>query len=312
MAAVKLEQYLASILDSTKSDTNEVKIKPKNINFDLFRVFLENRNTGVHRYQTTASTILYEARGSVKARINDQNFLLKAGNIVFLQRKSNYEILQQGENDILVKLEFNRNFKMLDFLGNYSVMDSREKKVFKAITDAYNQKRLLFLNGTALSISANVLKKVIDEYLNQDLYTRQVILAELNLLLIVAVRNQDLATAPVTNHQFVQTDLENYIDAHFTDITLNDTAKHFGFNPNYFSSLVKQKTGKSFVEHVDERRMQEARNLLARPDISVKEIIARVGYSGKSFFYKKFSEYYHETPVQMRAELFRQANINLK
>ena len=312
MAAVKLEQYLASILDSTKSDTNEVKIKPKNINFDLFRVFLENRNTGVHRYQTTASTILYEAQGSVKARINDQDFLLKAGNIVFLQRKSNYEILQQGENDILVKLEFNRNFKMLDFLGNYSVMDSREKKVFKAITDAYNQKRLLFLNGTALSISANALKKVIDEYLNQDLYTRQVILAELNLLLIAAVRNQDLAIAPVTNHQFVQTDLENYIDAHFTDITLNDTAKHFGFNPNYFSSLVKQKTGKSFVEHVDERRMQEARNLLARPDISVKEIIARVGYSGKSFFYKKFSEYYHETPVQMRAELFRQANINLK
>ncbi|MEB3365089.1 hypothetical protein SDC49_20640 [Lactobacillus sp. R2/2] len=32
--------------------------------------------------------------------------------------------------------------------------------------------------------------------------------------------------------------------------------------------------------------MQEARSLLARPDISVKEIITRVGYSGKSFFYK--------------------------
>ncbi|MBA1392461.1 AraC family transcriptional regulator, partial [Lactobacillus sp. XV13L] len=98
----------------------------------------------------------------------------------------------------------------------------------------------------------------------------------------------------------------------YASISLDKTAKHFGFNPKYFSSLVKQKTGKSFVEHVDERRMEEARNLLARPDISVKEIIRRVGYSGKSFFYKKFNEYYHETPVQMRAELFRQANINLK
>ena len=301
MAAVKLEQYLASILDSTKSDTNEVKIKPKNINFDLFRVFLENRNTGVHRYQTTASTILYEARGSVKARINDQNFLLKAGNIVFLQRKSNYEILQQGENDILVKLEFNRNFKMLDFLGNYSVMDSREKKVFKAITDAYNQKRLLFLNGTALSISANALKKVIDEYLNQDLYTRQVILAELNLLLIAAVRNQDLAIAPVTNHQFVQTDLENYIDAHFTDITLNDTAKHFGFNPNYLSDHLKNETGLSFIKLVQLQRVNVAAKYLKYTKVSIEKIATRVGYENASYFYKIFKHYFGISPAKYRS-----------
>lgn len=39
MAAVKLEQYLASIIDAARSDTNEVKIKPGNSNFDLFIAF---------------------------------------------------------------------------------------------------------------------------------------------------------------------------------------------------------------------------------------------------------------------------------
>lgn len=58
--------------------------------------------------------------------------------------------------------------------------------------------------------------------------------------------------------------------------------------------------------------MQEARNLLAQPNISLKEIINRVGYSSKSFFYKKFNQYYGETPAAMRERLFRQANINLK
>ncbi|MEB3365087.1 hypothetical protein SDC49_20630 [Lactobacillus sp. R2/2] len=39
MAAVKLEQYLASVLDSKKSDTNEIRIKPGNEDFNLFSAF---------------------------------------------------------------------------------------------------------------------------------------------------------------------------------------------------------------------------------------------------------------------------------
>lgn len=314
MAAVKLEQYLASVLDSKKSDTNEIRIKPGNEDFNLFSAFLENRNTGIHRYQTTGLTILYLAKGAVKTRINAQELTLGAGNIIFLQKKCNYEILKPSHKDILVKLEFDSNLTMQDFLGDYSKLNREEKGLLKKITTAFDQKRLLSMSGTPMSKSAHLVKKVIDEYLNQNLFARNIIMAELNLLLFLAIRSQDLAaeTRLITNHQFAQTELEQYIDAHFTDVSLNDAAKYFGFNPNYFSSLVKQKTGKSFMEHVDERRMQEARSLLARPDISVKEIITRVGYSGKSFFYKKFSEYYHETPVQMRAELFRQANINLK
>ncbi|MEB3365088.1 hypothetical protein SDC49_20635 [Lactobacillus sp. R2/2] len=97
-----------------------------------------------------------------------------------------------------------------------------------------------------MSKSAHLVKKVIDEYLNQNLFARNIIMAELNLLLFLAIRSQDLAaeTRLISNHQFAQTELEQYIDAHFTDVSLNDAAKYFGFNPNYFSSLVKQKRAK--------------------------------------------------------------------
>ncbi|MCO6533755.1 helix-turn-helix transcriptional regulator [Lactobacillus sp.] len=312
MAAVKLEQYLASVLDSTNADTNEVRLKPGNKAFNLFRVYLENHNAGIHRYQTSNPTILYEAEGMAKTKINGQNLTLKAGNLLFLQEKCGYEVEKQEKNDLLVKLEFSSKVNCADFLGEKATLNSREQKVAEQLIQILKTKRLLSLRCSQMSRPSQLMKKVIDEYLNHNLFTRSIIAAELRILVITAIRNQDLETAPANQHKFAQTALERYIDANYTDITLNETAEHFGLNPNYFSSLVKQKTGKSFVEHVDERRMQEARNLLARPDISVKEIIARVGYNGKSFFYKKFNEYYHETPVQMRAELFRQANINLK
>lgn len=312
MVTVKIEQYLASVLDSTKSDTNEVKLQAGNHDLDLCTIFLENHNTGIHRYQTSEITILYEASGKSKIRVNGQDMVIDAGNIVLLLSKSSYEVFKQDKNDILVKLEYNAHLDCRYFLGENSLLNNLEKETVENITDTLKTRRLLYLKCTLMSKSAHLMRGIIDEYLNQSLFTRATILAELKLLFISAIRNQELVELPVISHEFAQTTLESYIDANFTDITLNETAKHFGFNPNYFSSLVKQKTGKSFVEHVDERRMEEARSLLARPDISVREIIDRVGYSGKSFFYKKFNEYYHETPVQMRAELFRQANINLK
>lgn len=311
MAAVKLAQYLASILNSTNSDTNELRLKAEG-NFDLFRVYLENHNTGVHRYQTTNAMIFYEAGGKSNIKIHGQDFALKVGNIVFLPAKSDYEVQKQTKTDVLVKLDLNSKYDLQYFLGNIVHDEPREERAVKQIISSLQTNRLLYLKSTPISKSAQLMNKIIDEYLNQNLFAQSVAAAELNLLLVSAVRNQSFESASAEKQGFANVTLESYIDANFADITLDSAAKHFGFNPNYFSSLVKQKTGKSFVEHVDERRMQEARNLLARPDISVKEIIARVGYNGKSFFYKKFNEYYHQTPVQMRAELFRQANINLK
>ncbi len=48
MAAVALDQYLASVLKSNITDKNEVKLEAGNPDFDLFTIYLENHNTGIH------------------------------------------------------------------------------------------------------------------------------------------------------------------------------------------------------------------------------------------------------------------------
>lgn len=311
MAAVKLEQYLASILDSTSLDTNEIRLKPEG-HFNLLQAYLENHNSGIHRYQTSKPTLLYAATGSTKINTNRQNTELEHGNLLILLDKCDYEVEKQDKSAILVKFELRAELAEKFFPGDLSSFNAKEQKVLRQIRTALKTDRSIKLNCSSMSQTSQVMRQIIDEYLKQNLFTRNLIMAEIAIMLISAIRNQEFEQVTAAQHRFAQSALDEYIDRNFSNITLNEAAKHFGLNPNYFSSLVKQKTGKSFVEHVDERRMQEARNLLARPDISVKEVIARVGYSGKSFFYKKFNEYYHETPVQMRAELFRQANINLK
>ena len=63
MAAVALDQYLASVLKSSASDKNEIKLEAGNPDFDLFTIYLENHNAGIHRYRMDVSTILYVGRG---------------------------------------------------------------------------------------------------------------------------------------------------------------------------------------------------------------------------------------------------------
>lgn len=313
MAAVALDQYLESILKANHEDTNEIKIATGNQDFDLFTIYLENHNNGIHRYLNDVSTILYVVSGEVTILSGEKSLQMKAGNVLLLTENCKYEVLHQTDDTVLAKFKFKPGFKYREFFKDFAYQGTKEEQIIKQIVNSLNNEHVLWLKNNQITRASQVMQHIINGYLNDELFARALIGAELTVMIILSIRTQRLVTpASLDKTKFEGSVLDNYIDNHFTKITLTETAKYFGFNPNYFSNMVKQKTGKSFVDHVDERRMQEARTLLAQPDISLKEIIGRVGYSSKSFFYKKFNQYYGETPAAMRERLFRQANINLK
>lgn len=313
MAALALDQYLMSVLRSNRSDKNEVRLEAGQTDFDLFSIYLENHNHGLHRYQMDVSTILYVVSGQATIMSGKKLLDMKAGNVLLLTQACQYEVRRQKEDSVLAKIKFNPGFKYRDFFKDFAFKGSKEEKIIKKIIASLSKEHVLWLKNNQVMRASQVMQHIIDGYLNDDLFSRALIGAELTVMMILSIQHQRLVTpSSLEKTKFKGSVLDHYIDDHFTDISLTETAHYFGFNPNYFSNLIKHKTGKNFVELVDERRMREARNLLGQPDISLKEIVNRVGYSSKSFFYKKFNEYYGETPAAMRERLFREANINLK
>lgn len=313
MAAVALDQYLTSVWRSHRDNKNEIKLPCGSPNFDLFTIYLENHNIGLHRYVNEAATIVYVVKGTVTLKSGEKSLEMKAGNFLLLTQSWQYEIQKQSDDAVLVKLKFSPGFEYRKFFKDLSCASKQEISIIDQILTILNKEHVLWLKTNQITHSSQVMQRIVDDYLANELFMRVLIGAELTVALVLAIGTDSVVSlSSLDRTKFEGSALDRYIDNHFTNITLTDTAKYFGFNPNYFSNMVKQKTGKSFVDHVDERRMQEARTLLAQPDISLKEIISRVGYSSKSFFYKKFNQYYHMTPAAMREELFRQANINLK
>ncbi|MCF1784300.1 AraC family transcriptional regulator [Lactobacillus mulieris] len=313
MAIFTLDQYLKGVIKNTKQNTNDLKLDSKNKDQKDFAIYVENHNGGIHRYHSQEEWLFVE-NGTCSIKFHNQILDLTAGNLVLIKAGQAFEIKEQTSETVVVKMRVKAIYNFEKELQNYLSLDDKENEILVTVKNLLAEEGYLFIKTSRLMKQSQLIENIINEYLNGDLFMAPMMAGTFSQLLALSLRMQTFnRTAGKTKKtNFIGSDLDRYIDLHFADIKLAEAAEYFGFNQNYFSNLVKQKTGKSFVEHVDERRMQEARELLAQPNLSLKEIISRVGYSSKSFFYKKFSEYYGTTPALMREELFRQANINLK
>lgn len=80
------------------------------------------------------------------------------------------------------------------------------------------------------------------------------------------------------------------------ELTLERVAAHFFFNPSYFSTFIKSKTGSTFSEHVTAIRMERAKELLAENALKIYEISAECGYQDTKYFCRVFKKHYGLSP----------------
>ena len=63
-----------------------------------------------------------------------------------------------------------------------------------------------------------------------------------------------------------------YIEKNYLTATLESTARHFGFHPNYLSAYIKRQAGRSFKELLILQRMYQACFLLSNTELPIYEI----------------------------------------
>ncbi|MFD2330312.1 helix-turn-helix domain-containing protein [Cohnella sp. GCM10020058] len=85
-------------------------------------------------------------------------------------------------------------------------------------------------------------------------------------------------------------------------ITLEEVADMLHINSSYFSRLFKRETGYNFIQYVTTSKMERAKEMLARSNMSVEEVAARLGYENKSYFAKLFKKHIGGTPGEYRGD----------
>lgn len=74
--------------------------------------------------------------------------------------------------------------------------------------------------------------------------------------------------------------------------TVQSVSQHFGYNPDYLSTLFRTKTKMGLKEYLDKSRLNLAKSLLMSSSYSIKEIAAQLGFPSSQHFIGFFK--YHE------------------
>lgn len=94
-----------------------------------------------------------------------------------------------------------------------------------------------------------------------------------------------------------------YIQKHYADdLSLTRLSFQTGFAESYICTLFKKQIGITFLDYVNELRMQQAiYQLIAQPRVPIKNVSMMVGYGSERQLYRLFKQYLDMTPQQFRA-----------
>ncbi len=85
-------------------------------------------------------------------------------------------------------------------------------------------------------------------------------------------------------------------------ITLNELAEHTYVSTYYLSRMFSKELGKTFIDYLNEVRIEQAKQLLVDDGFKTYEVAERVGISDAHYFSKLFKKYTALTPTEFKLQ----------
>lgn len=83
-------------------------------------------------------------------------------------------------------------------------------------------------------------------------------------------------------------------------ISLDEIANHVAYSPYHFSRLFKKQTGISPLYYVSSLRLQKAKEMLLKTNLTVRDIGLEIGQQSLGTFTTRFTERVGQSPAQFR------------
>jgi Response regulator containing CheY-like receiver domain and AraC-type DNA-binding domain len=116
-----------------------------------------------------------------------------------------------------------------------------------------------------------------------------------------ALRRAQAASVPLDSGATAIERAKRFVERNLSrDLSRDEIAAEAGVHPDYLNRLFKRDSGDSVMDWVASRRLELARELLARTDLPIGEVAAQVGYTNFSYFSAVFRKKYLANPSDYR------------
>ena len=258
-----------------------------------------------HRHQFVE--LLYMYKGRCEQFIENLNgrIVLEEGDLFLLNQNVVHGLLQKEETAVLIKLIIPTSLITGEFIRkldkNSEIYDFwMEAKAGK--NDWYH-----YIHYSGCTGEERVLmEKLMTEYYLGSPYSEAVVESLLHLLLIWPEREgreRMLCKYKLTRSSIDGNKIAEYVYEHSKEITLEELAGVFSFNPSYLSRMIKENCKMSFQELVRESRLEKAAMLLTETTDTVEAIAGRVGYRNAAPIYQGIRQKFGMSPAEYRKYL---------
>ena len=252
---------------------------------------------GMHRHDYIE--MAYVLNGSVTQLVEEKEITLVAGDLLIMNRNVRHAVRAPGKEDIMV------NFIILpaffdSAVDQAGIEDSPMRRFFvNCVCGADDTPAYLHFSVGGILPVTNLLENMIWSMRNDVPYKQSTNQQTMSLLLRLLPYHADCLRTDEEHYDIVWR-VQRYIEDHYRDGNLEDAARNLNCNYRRLSNIVREKTGKSFTELIQERRIQQALYLLSHTNYSIEKICGQVGYVNISYFYRIFRQVCGMTPRQIR------------
>ena len=161
---------------------------------------------------------------------------------------------------------------------------------------------LIFHTGKDSSIQ-EMLENLYIEYLGHEKYSYTFLNSMLIMFWAMLLRRHENHIESILTRDTgdnSMTDILNYLNTHYQEVTLSDTARHFGYSTSHFSTLIKEGTGRTFLQIIRDIKLNQACRALRETSLSNAAICELAGYDSPEHFMRTFKKAYNMTPGEYR------------
>lgn len=245
--------------------------------------------------------IVYMCSGSTTHLINGTQVTLRTGEMLFLSRNAAQEILPAGQDDIAVNLIILPEF----FDQSLTMLENQDNLLHDFLVECLrsNSQDIHYLHFKAAHILPvqNLMENLIWMLLHKQPNKRSMNQTTMSLLFLHLMNFTDNVDVG-KNHaeQELTFTVLSYIEEHYRGGELSALAQRLGCSLYWLSRIIRQTTGKTYTELVQEKRLMQAAYLLRNTTLSITDISLDIGYNNFSYFYRIFKKRFGMTPRDYR------------
>lgn len=221
-------------------------------------------------------------------------------------KKGDYFIINYDEEHCYSLIR-RQPFNLVNVLFKAELLDQSFKncKDFQQLINHYliqisatllNQKPTNMIFSDTDGAIFKIIQRIREEYEKQDNGYIALIRCYIIEIIIRTLRTICKNTAEIKGYDCVSY-IKDYVDKNYMHpITLSDICKELNFSLPYLSQKFKQDTGYTFVNYLQQKRMEHSGRLIANTNKKISEISELVGYTDVKFFNAVFKKHWGVTP----------------